>query len=159
MINKSAFNAQFTGTTESAYSLVYQLADQESVVLDIQKEIVDQDRSIIDTATGISLVRQLQKDHEAYQLKLYNLHDELERIKGLQPLNKAELRRLKSEIEQTARLLRTMSDSVARLRVQPGAQMRLRMKQAMKDSGQTAAMVLGLVLNVTYVAVKLSLGI
>jgi hypothetical protein len=33
------------------------------------------------------------------------------------------------------------------------------MKQAMKDSGQTAAMVLGLVLNVTYVAVKLSLGI
>ncbi|KAF5244738.1 hypothetical protein FAUST_2255 [Fusarium austroamericanum] len=159
MINKSAFVAQFNGTAASAYSLVYQLADQESVVLDIQKEIVDQDRSIIDTATGISLIRQLQKDHEAYQLKLCNLRDELERIQGLQPLDKAQLRRLKGEIEQTEKLLRTMSDSVSRLRIQPGAPMRLRMKQAMRESGQTAAMVLGLVLNVTYVAVILGLGI
>ncbi|RFN49026.1 triacylglycerol lipase ii precursor [Fusarium flagelliforme] len=159
MIDKNAYNAQFIGTPESAYSLVYQLADQESVVLDIQKEIVDQDRSILETATGVSLVKQLENDHQAYQLKLCNLRDKLERLEGRQPLDKKEVRRVKGEIEQTEKLLDTISDSVERLRVQPGAPMRLRMKQAMKDSGKTAAMVLGLVLNATYVVVKLSLGI
>ncbi|QPC70664.1 hypothetical protein HYE68_001416 [Fusarium pseudograminearum] len=159
MIEKSAYSARFTGTKQSAYNLVYQLADQESVVLDIQKEIVDEDRPIIETATGISLIRQLQKDHETYQLKLCHLRDQLERIERLQPLDKAEPRRLKSEIEQTEKLLRTMKDSVNRLKVKPGAPMRHRMKQAVRDSGQTAAMVLGVVLNATYVVVKLSLGI
>ncbi|KAI1073328.1 hypothetical protein LB507_010919 [Fusarium sp. FIESC RH6] len=159
MIDKNAYNAQFIGTPESAYSLVYQLADQDSVVLDIQKEIVDQDRSILETATGVSLVKQLEKDHQAYQLKLCNLRDRLERLEGRQPLDKKEVRRVKGEIEQTEKLLDTISDSVERLRIQPGAPMRLRMKQAMKDSGKTAAMVLGLVLNATYVVVKLSLGI
>jgi wobble nucleotide-excising tRNase len=159
MIDKNAYNTQFIGTPESAYSLVYQLADQESVVLDIEKEIVDQDRSILETATGVSLVKQLEKDHQAYQLNLCNLRDRLERLEGRQPLDKKEVRRVKGEIEQTEKLLDTISDSVERLRIQPGAPMRLRMKQAMKDSGKTAAMVLGLVLNATYVVVKLSLGI
>ncbi|KAJ4005565.1 hypothetical protein NW752_002398 [Fusarium irregulare] len=159
MIDKNAYNAQFDGTPESAFSLVYQLADQESVVLDIQKEIVDEDRPIIETATGITLVKQLEKDHEAYQLKLCNLHDELGLIQDRQPLDKTEERRVKSEIEQTKMLLGAISDSVDRLRIQPGAPMRLRMKQAMKDSGHTAAWILTVVLNATYFAVKLGMGI
>ena len=98
MIDNNAYNAQFIGTSESAYSLVYQLADQDSVVLDIQKEIVDQDRSILETATGMSLVKQLEKDHQAYRAKLCDLRDRLERLEGRQPLDKKEVRRVKGEI-------------------------------------------------------------
>ncbi|KAF5656549.1 P-loop containing protein [Fusarium heterosporum] len=159
MIDKGAYNAQFNGTPESAYPLIYQLADEQSVVLDIQREIVDRDMSILETATGATLVDQLEQDHEAYQLKLYSLQDELERVRDSQPLDKAEVRRLKSQIDQTEKLIRALSDSVESMRVHPGSPMRQRMKQAMKESGRTAAMVLGLVLNVTYFAVQLSMGL
>ncbi|RKK80940.1 hypothetical protein BFJ68_g17670 [Fusarium oxysporum] len=56
MIDKGSYVAQFNGTPESAYPLIFQLVDQESVVLDIQKEIIDQDRSIIATVTGRTLI-------------------------------------------------------------------------------------------------------
>ncbi|KAH7174304.1 P-loop containing nucleoside triphosphate hydrolase protein [Fusarium flagelliforme] len=158
MINKSAYNAQFLGTQESAYSLVNQLAYQESVILDIQKEVVDQDRPIIETATGMTLVQQLERDHEAYQLRLCNLHDQLGRIQKTQPLDKSEERRVKSLIERTKELLRVLSASIERLKVQPGAPMRRRMKQAMKDHGQSAAIALGVVLNAAYAAVNFALG-
>ncbi|KAF9767428.1 hypothetical protein IL306_000015, partial [Fusarium sp. DS 682] len=159
MIDKGSYVAQFNGTPESAYPLIFQLADQESVVLDIQKEIVDQDRSIIETATGRTLVQQLEKDHESYQMELYSLQDELERKQNSQPLDKAKIKQLKDEIAQVEKLLRAMSSSVDRMKIRPGSPMRERMKQAMKEHGKTAAMILGMVLNVTYFAVQLGLGI
>ncbi|GKU08218.1 unnamed protein product, partial [Fusarium langsethiae] len=73
MINKNAFVGQFAGTAESAYSLIYQLADQEPVVLDLQRELVDQNRSIIETATGVSLIEQLQKDQAFYPYALIHI--------------------------------------------------------------------------------------
>ncbi|KAF5586259.1 triacylglycerol lipase II precursor [Fusarium pseudocircinatum] len=56
MIDNGSIVAQFNGLPRSAYPLIYQLADQPSVVLDIQKEIVDENRSILETATGMILV-------------------------------------------------------------------------------------------------------
>ncbi|KAH7258065.1 P-loop containing nucleoside triphosphate hydrolase protein [Fusarium tricinctum] len=158
MIDKGSYVAQFNGTPESAYPLIFQLADQKSVVLEIQKEIVDEDRSIIETATGRTLVQQLEKDHEAYQMDLCNLQDKLERELNSQPLDKGKIKQLKDEISEVEKLLQAMSSSVDHMRIRPGSPMRQRMKQAMKESGKTAAMVLGLVLNVTYFAVQLGLG-
>ncbi|KPA37451.1 hypothetical protein FLAG1_09741 [Fusarium langsethiae] len=106
-----------------------------------------------------SMDRKPEKDHDAYRLKLCNLRHQLEHKQGSQPLDKEGLRRLKSEIAQTEKLLRIMDDSVNRLSIKPGAPMRLRMKQAMRESGQTAAMVLGLVLNAAYFVVKFSLDV
>ncbi|KAF4343937.1 triacylglycerol lipase II precursor [Fusarium beomiforme] len=136
MIDKGSYVAQFNGTPESAYPLIFQLADQESVVLDIQKEIVEQDQSIIETATGRTLVQQLETDHESYQMELCNLRDELERRQNYQPLDKAKIKQLKDEIAQVEKLLRAMSNSVDRMRVRPGSPMRERMKQAMKEHVQ-----------------------
>ncbi|RKK80941.1 hypothetical protein BFJ68_g17671 [Fusarium oxysporum] len=92
-------------------------------------------------------------------MELGNLQDELERKQNFQLLNKSKIKQLKDEIAQVEKLLRTMTSSVDRMRVRPGSPMRQRMKQAMKEHGKTASMVLGLVLNVTYFAVQLGLGI
>ncbi|KAM0194696.1 hypothetical protein ACHAPI_006993 [Fusarium lateritium] len=159
MIDNGAYNAQFHGTPESAYPLIFQLADEESVVLDIQKEIVDSDMSILETATGAALADQLEKDHETYQLRLHKLRDDLQLVQASPPIDKAEVRRLKTDIDHTEKLIRALSDSVESMRIHPGSPMRQRMKQAMKESGKTAAMVLSVILNVTYFAVQLGLGI
>ena len=159
MVEKGSYVAQFDGTPDSAYALVFQLAGKQSVVLDIQKEIVDQDRSILDTAAGTTLVHQLEKDHETYQLKIFDLEDQLDQELRAQPRDKEKIRQLKQEKQQVEKILRLMGNTVDRMKIHPGSPMRERMKQAMKESGRTAAVVLGVVLNLTYFAVQLGLGI
>ncbi|KAM0543977.1 hypothetical protein ACHAPJ_012072 [Fusarium lateritium] len=158
MIDRGAYVAQFNGTPQSAYPLIHQLADQQSVVLDIQREIVDQDRSILETATGATLAQKLRDDHEAYQLRLFSLHDQLDRRQREQPLDKVEIKRLKNEIKAAEKLLETISSSVERMKIRPGSPMRQRMKLAMKEHGATAVTALGMVLNIAFFTVRMSLG-
>lgn len=77
------------------------------------------------------------------------LNEELQK----QPSDKERIRRLKDDRESSERLLRTMGQSVDRMKVRPGSPMRQRVKQARRESGNKAVIVLGLVLNVTYFAV------
>ncbi|KAK2686610.1 hypothetical protein QWA68_014665 [Fusarium oxysporum] len=155
MIDNGSIVAQFNGTPRSAYPLIYQLADQQSVVLDIQKEIVDENRSILETATGMTLVQQLREDHDAYQLKLCNLRDELSQQQKLKPASKVEIKRLKSEIKSTEEVLDAISSSVDRMSIRPGAPMRQRMKQALKEHGGKAPVAIGVALNITLFVVGL----
>ncbi|KAF5240336.1 hypothetical protein FANTH_9596 [Fusarium anthophilum] len=150
MIDNGSIVAQFKGTPRSAYPLIHQLADQQSVVLDIQKEIVDENRSILETATGMTLVEQLREDHDAYQLKLCNLRDELGQQQKLKPANKLELKRLKSEIKSTEEVLDAIRSSVGRMSVRPGAPMRQRMRQALREHGGKAPVAIGVALNITF---------
>lgn len=158
MEQKGSYVAQFDGTSDSAYALIFQLAGKESVVLDIQKEIVDQDRSILETKAGTNLIHQLEKDHETYRLKKYDVEERLEKEMRVQPRNKDKIRELKEEKEEVEKILRIMGDSVERMRVRPGFPMRQRMKKAMKEQGMNAAVALGVVLNVTFFVVRLVLG-
>ncbi|CCF32236.1 hypothetical protein CH063_04656 [Colletotrichum higginsianum] len=158
MEQKGSYVAQFDGTSDSAYALIFQLAGKESVVLDIQKEIVDQDRSILETKAGTNLIHQLEKDHETYRLKKYDVEERLEKELRVQPRNKDKIRELKEEKEEVEKILRIMGDSVERMRVRPGFPMRQRMKKAMKEQGMNAAVALGVVLNVTFFVVRLVLG-
>jgi hypothetical protein len=158
MIDRGSYVAQFNGTPKSAYPLIYQLADQQGVVLDMQKEILDQDRSILETSTGATLAQKLEDDHEAYQLKLFSLQDELDQKQREQPPDKVEIKRLKHEIKSTERVLEAISNSVDRMKVRPGSPMRDRMKLAMKEHGATAVTALGMVLNIAFFAVRMSLG-
>ncbi|KAH7127553.1 P-loop containing nucleoside triphosphate hydrolase protein [Dactylonectria macrodidyma] len=158
MVEKGSYVAQFDGTPDSAYALVFQLAGKQSVVLDIQKEIVDGDCSILETAAGTTLVHQLEKDHEAYQLKLFELDDQLDHEMRAQPRDRDKIRQLKEEKQQVEKVLHQMSQSVDRMKIHPGSPMRQRIMQAMRESGKAAAMALGLVLNLTYFAVQLGMG-
>ncbi|KAH6950201.1 hypothetical protein HG530_001374 [Fusarium avenaceum] len=159
MIDRGAYVAQFNGTPQSAYPLVHQLADQQSVVLDIQKEIVDQDRSLLETAAGATLAQKLRDDHEAYQLKLFSLHDQLDRKQREQPpLDKVEIRQLKNDIKGTEKLLEAISCSVEIMEIRPGSPMRQRVKLAMKEHGATAITALGMALNIAFFTVRMSLG-
>ncbi|CAJ0550085.1 Ff.00g100150.m01.CDS01 [Fusarium sp. VM40] len=158
MIDRGSYVAQFNGTPQSAYPLIHQLADRQSVVLDIQREIVDQDRSILETAAGASLAQKLMDDHEDYQFKLFNLHDQLDLKQGQLPLDKLEIRRLKNDIKAVEKLLEAINSSVERMEIRPGSSMRQRLKLAMKGNGTTAIAALGMVLNIAFFTIRMTLG-
>ncbi|KAF9869947.1 hypothetical protein CkaCkLH20_12556 [Colletotrichum karsti] len=158
MEQKGSYVAQFDGTADSAYALVFQLAGKDSVVLDIQKETVEQDRSILETTAGMNLIHQLKKDSESYQLQMSNVEKQLELEMREEPRDKDKIRQLKTKKQEIEKILRLMNGSVERMKVHPGSPMRDRMKDAMKKHGMDAVAALSAVLNVTYFVVRLVLG-
>ncbi|KAF5008344.1 hypothetical protein FDECE_5387 [Fusarium decemcellulare] len=160
MEDKGSYVAQFDGTPKSAYSLVFQLAAKESVVLDIQKELVDQDRSLLETSAGAGLIHQLEEDREVYQLQLAKLDAQLQR--ELKSGSKDKVRDLKDKKAQVEKILRLMDESMGRMSVRPGGPMRERIKQAVRTGGREvkghAVVVLAAVLNVTLFVVQLTVG-
>ncbi|KAM7210430.1 P-loop containing nucleoside triphosphate hydrolase protein [Rhypophila decipiens] len=57
--SKGSYVAQFDGTSESAFSFVWQLMGKDRVVLQIQKEIVDEKKYTSDTSAGAKLIEEM----------------------------------------------------------------------------------------------------
>ncbi|KAI8299690.1 hypothetical protein K4K59_002095 [Colletotrichum sp. SAR11_240] len=158
MEQKGSYVAQFDGSSDSAYALVFQLAGRESVVLDIQKEIFEQDKSILETKAGTNLVHQLEKDSKTYHLKMLDIQERLESELSSQPRSKEKIRELKEEEEEVRKIVQLMRESMERMRVRPGSPMRDRMKKAIREHGMVATAALSAVLNVAYVVVRMVAG-
>ncbi|KAL6353612.1 hypothetical protein LRP88_14110 [Fusarium phalaenopsidis] len=158
MQKKGSYVVQFDGTTDSAFGLVYQLAGQESVVLDVQKQIVDDDRSVLGTSAGIDLARKLEHDIEVYQLKATQLEAQLQDELRAQPRNKERIRRLREEKAQVEKLMGPMKESMDCMKVRPGSSVRQRIRQALRGKGRDAAFVLATALHITLTVVQLGLG-
>ncbi|KAH6995385.1 P-loop containing nucleoside triphosphate hydrolase protein [Ilyonectria destructans] len=149
LVDKGSYVAQFDGTSESAYALIFQLAGKESVVLDIQKQIVDKDQSVLETPAGTDLVRQLEKDKEAYRIRADLVEAQLKREQGSEMPDKDAIFQLKAEQAQVKRMLRVMDESIECMKVRPGGPTRERIKQAAKDQGQKAVETLTAITQVT----------
>ncbi|KAI5459403.1 P-loop containing nucleoside triphosphate hydrolase protein [Mariannaea sp. PMI_226] len=166
MEEKGSYVAQFDGTPDSAYALVFQLAGKESVVLDVQREIVDQDRTVLDTSAGANLVEQLERDSDVYRLKAAQLDAQLEAELAKEPRDKGKVRDLRDRKESINRVLRQMDESreqmIDQMRVRPGSPLRERIARFMRGGGKDAmakaATLLAAVLNVTVFVVQLSMG-
>ncbi|KAH6869248.1 P-loop containing nucleoside triphosphate hydrolase protein [Thelonectria olida] len=162
MEDKGSYVAQFDGTPDSAYALIFQLAGKDSVVLKVQKEINDEDRTVLATSAGTGLVRQLEDDSEVYRLRAAEIESQLERELGSEPRNKELVRQLRDEKAQVEKILRQMDESVNQMKVRPGSPIRQRIRRAMGNSSRGAiggaAAVLAAVLNLTVFVVQLGLG-
>ncbi|KAH6980885.1 P-loop containing nucleoside triphosphate hydrolase protein [Ilyonectria sp. MPI-CAGE-AT-0026] len=162
MEEKGSYVAQFDGTSDSAYALVFQLAGKDSVVLDVQREIIDEDRTVLATSVGSDLLRRLQDDGEAYRLEAAELESRLQRAMEAEPKDKDLIRHLREEKSDVEKILHHMDESVSRMRVRPGSSIRDRIRQAMTSSNRAAiggaAAILAAVVNLTVFVVQLGLG-
>ncbi|KAH7013727.1 P-loop containing nucleoside triphosphate hydrolase protein [Ilyonectria destructans] len=162
MEDKGSYAAQFDGTSDSAYALVFQLAGMDSVVLDVQREIIDEDRTVLATSVGSDLLRRLQDDGEAYRLKAADLESRLQRAMEAEPRDKDLIQHLRKEKSHVEKILHQMDESVNQMRVRPGSSIRDRIKQAMTSSNRAAiggaAAILAAVVNLTVFVVQLGLG-
>ncbi|RSL49414.1 hypothetical protein CEP54_012460 [Fusarium duplospermum] len=158
MQEKGSYVAQFDGTTDSAFSLVYQLAGNENVVLDVQRQIMDQNKSILGTSAGEDLAQKLEKDIKDYRAKVAQLEAELQEELKEQPRNREQIRMLQEDKAQMEELLQLAEKSMERMKVRPSSSIKQRLKQALKERGRDAAFVLATALHLTLTVVQLSLG-
>jgi len=74
---------QFHGSKGEAEAMVLELVrNRDTVVLDIQRELVDGHKEVGETAAGIQLVRQLQTDARRYKAQLANIKSAIAKAPG-----------------------------------------------------------------------------
>ncbi|KAM0429266.1 hypothetical protein ACHAPT_006480 [Fusarium lateritium] len=159
MIDKGSYTAQFDGTADSAFALVFQLANKESVVLDIQKQLVDQDRPLLDTSAGTVLARNLEDDMKAYRERVTRQEALLRHERNAEEWDMIIIRTLEEEKAQVEQLLQLAERSMDRMRVRPESSIGERIKRAVGDGGMSAAAVVAAVLNVPLTVVQLGFGV
>jgi energy-coupling factor transporter ATP-binding protein EcfA2 len=161
MVNKGSYVAQFDGTSDTAFALIWQLAGKEGVVLKIQKEIVDQDMEVLHTAAGQNLLEMLEMDKVEYEVRIKRLESlmEKEEERGNRAGVKA-LRRQKADVEA---ILKRIERSIDKMKVRPGSKMKERIKAIINPvadylTGPGAVTTLVAVLNITLFVVRVVVG-
>ncbi|KAK0318978.1 hypothetical protein LTR54_009872 [Friedmanniomyces endolithicus] len=77
MIRRGARVARFKGTRESAMQVVLSLIHQVPIVLQIQAELVDQAKDLIDTTAGIAVNEEIKRLQQKYRDELAQLKKEM----------------------------------------------------------------------------------
>ncbi|PMD19902.1 hypothetical protein NA56DRAFT_602339 [Hyaloscypha hepaticicola] len=77
-VRRGSTVARFEDTVDSALAIVLSLADRAPTVLQIQQEMVDQDKDLVDTAAGHAVNEELRKLEEKYQSDLNALQEDME---------------------------------------------------------------------------------
>lgn len=162
MVQKGAFLAPFDGTRGSAFSLVYQLSGKDSVVLNVQRELVDQELSVLETGAGTNLLHQLEEDVRTYRQEAMALESQIEEERKKVPQNKDEIRRLKDTKARVDEILAKFQSSIAHMETKPGPGFRQQLRELMKARGAEAlggaVAILSAMLNLTVFVVHLTTG-
>jgi hypothetical protein len=77
MINRGSRTARFEDTKDSALEIILSLVDKETVVLQIQHELADEDKNLVDTAAGAIVNEEIKKLEENYKKQLTELQEEI----------------------------------------------------------------------------------
>ena len=91
-LEKGAQMVRHDNTTQSAHDIIQKIMANRPAVLQIQRELVDEDKDIIDTMAGLAINRELDKQARRHR-------DELEKVR------KAMLRALERKDEETRKEL------------------------------------------------------
>ncbi|RSL88429.1 hypothetical protein CEP51_001744 [Fusarium floridanum] len=119
LTDKGAAMMRHTGERESALALVDALINKPPVVLDIQHELVDQGKALIDTAAGSELNKELLDLQHRYETDLREVRKEMEiAIRENDQRNKSELDEIRHKLDnQLAEVKRNQSSLRERERV------------------------------------------
>ncbi|KAK4227137.1 P-loop containing nucleoside triphosphate hydrolase protein [Podospora fimiseda] len=158
LINKGAWVASFDGSPASAFQIVSQVASKQPVVLDHQREMMEEERNLEATSAGRSLLQQLESTRIQYSLKLVRLEKEMESQIGSG--DKATARVKEKEIAEVTDILKRLDRSLEKLNTRPGPRIKEKISRLM--SGENAARavnVVSAVLNLTLFVVRVVVGV
>ena len=134
-LDKGAQLARHHNTTESAHEIIRKIVDNHPAPLQIQRELVDEGRDIIDTAAGESISQELQKLIVKHQAELNELRGEMRR--ALRDKDK----KARRELEETKRSLQEkieeIEEAMERMTTNYAAEKEM-MKAKMREMEQTA---------------------
>jgi hypothetical protein len=78
LINKGSRTARFEDTKDSALQIILSIADHNPELLKIQRELVDENRNLIDTSAGHTVNEEMKKLEEKYEAELSQIRKEME---------------------------------------------------------------------------------
>ena len=112
-LDKGAKMARHHNTTESAHDIVRRILANRPVALQIQRELVDERKDIIDTAAGESINQELKEQIGRHRAELKELQEEMMRaLKDKDKVARRELeeakRNLQEKVKGTERELKRM---------------------------------------------------
>lgn len=115
VMDKGAAMLRHDNTLESARTIVRHLARKAPRTLRIQKELVDQKKSINDTAAGVELQGELHSLMERHRLEIRNLRDEMTRAIADRDLTtRNELDQARRELENKLHTLEGEKERLSR---------------------------------------------
>ena len=105
MLKRGSEMVRFEDTKDSALSIVQKLVDKRPIVLQIQHELVDEAKDLIDTTAGATVNEEIKKLEERYKRDIAEvqaeIHDALEsrdqELQGVLSESKANLERLRED--------------------------------------------------------------
>jgi hypothetical protein len=119
MIEKGSYYTKFDGSQESAEGLILELIESRTnVVLDIQRELVDQDKPVRDSAAGRGLGTQIERDLKSYREQ----RDMLEARLGIatDEKDKKEIDSLRRDLTEISGIIKRLEKSDRKLRDRVG---------------------------------------
>jgi hypothetical protein len=154
MQKKGSIIAKFDGSKEAAESLILQLAfSGRDVVLDIQRELVDDQKVISETTAGLGINEQLDVDIKRWRERASKVENELAVAEDER--NSEKVKQLKDEKRELHRVIGNLDKSKKRMQSRVGNEMKSRLD---KESRQKLVVggisVFATVLSITLTIVK-----
>jgi hypothetical protein len=78
MIERGSRTARFEDTQESAMQLIFNLTNKSPVVLQIQSELVDQEKDLVDTTAGNTVNEEVRRLEKKYKDELSQIQKEMD---------------------------------------------------------------------------------
>lgn len=153
--------AQFDGSKDAAFALVWQLAGKRSVVLDIQREILDEGQDIRHTAAGSLLMKTEEAQRQDYEMKLAKLSRDLEQQWAVERPGREshDLQDLKRQEQEAQEGLSQIDSSISKMENRPREGVKERIKRLVGGKATAgAAAILAAALNITLFVVNVAGG-
>lgn len=100
-------------TTKSAHNIVRKIMKNRLVVLQIQRELVDEHKNIVDTAAGEAVNRELNEQIRRHQTELKELQEEMQALKEKDEETRRELEGQASKAREQMEKIKKDSEGMA----------------------------------------------
>ena len=113
-LDKGAQMARHHNTTESARDILRKVVGNRPVVLQIQRELVDEWKDIIDTAVGESINRELKEQIRRHRASLVELQEEMDKALAAQDKNmRRDLEEAKGNLSEQVEKIEQAAEGMA----------------------------------------------
>ena len=134
MLGHGSTLARFYGSTDSAIGIASQLVSRQSIVLELQRELIDEKKALKETVAGSYLSDDLSEMKAQYQRELQDL-DRLRQT--LQANDNAMRRRVQADWAREQQRLQTAQEDEERLRKEIAAEVHAEIEGKKRKKGKS----------------------
>ena len=133
VLDKGARLARHHNTTESAHNIIRMIIENHPIALQIQRELVDEQRDIVDTTAGEVLNHEINELIRQHQVKLKEVQEEMASVLSEKDEEIHELEEEKEKMQKDIERMKKSSDEMASKYAEEKQRMEAKVKKMMKE--------------------------